>query len=341
LTWTPDGRSIVFGSIRRGVMNLWRISPSGGEPEPLGISGDNGFFPAFARQGERIVFNTSSQASSMWRVDLPVAVGNPAPAHKLFSAIASDAGMQISPDASRIAFTSDRSGTSEVWICDSDGLNPLRLTNLGHAAGGSPSWSPDGRLIAFDGRLEGKSDIYLISADGGQPRRLTEDAAIPSWSRDGRWIYFVSDRSGNFQLWKIHAEGGDAVRVTRDGGSPAFESQDGKYVYYKKGLPGFGQAVPGLWRMSVEGGEEELVFDRFPKEIWWAGWGLANDGVYFMERATPDWVIKFYSFATRRVMQIATSPLICSVAVSPNGRWLLYAQQDFQDSNIMLVENFR
>jgi hypothetical protein len=92
--------------------------------------------------------------------------------------------------------------------------------------------------------------------------------------------------------------------------------------------------------MPVEGGEEELVFDRLPAGA--AGvWALTDHGIYFGESAKPSEVVEFYSFATRRVTPIATSPWIQGVAVSPDARWLLYAQRDGEHRNIMLVENFR
>lgn len=53
-----------------------------------------------------------------------------------------------------------------------------------------------------------------------------------SWSRDGKWIYFQSDRSGQWRIWKVPAEGGSAVQVTQNTGGAAFESVDGKYLYF-------------------------------------------------------------------------------------------------------------
>ena len=77
-----------------------------------------------------------------------------------------------SPDGKRIAFGSDRSGTFEIWICNSDGTNQLQLTSLAGADSGTPKWSPEGKTIAFDARVAGHGDIFIISADGGSPRRL-------------------------------------------------------------------------------------------------------------------------------------------------------------------------
>ena len=55
-----------------------------------------------------------------------------------------------SPDGSRIAFVSDRSGTEEIWSADVDGSNVVRHTHFSGPLPSSPSWSPDGRSLVFD-----------------------------------------------------------------------------------------------------------------------------------------------------------------------------------------------
>jgi len=245
-----------------------------------------------------------------------------------------------------MTFRSDRSGSFEIWACEADGSNPVQLTNFSGPKVGSPSWSPDGRQIAFDARPEGNPDIFVISAEGGRPRRLTDDPAeeiAPSWSRDGRWIYFESNRNGSMQTWKIPAEGGEARQVTKGGGSVAYESMDGKFLYYTKG-----RNVVGIWRVPVEGGEETLVVDTH-KAGYWSAWTLVEKGIYFMTAEQPARpAIEFFSFSTGKVTEVValakpfrpwTNPE--GLSVSPDGRWILYTQEDRSDTDIMLVENFR
>ena len=151
---------------------------------------------------------------------------------------------------------SQRSGTDEIWICDSDGSKATQLTSLGGSAIYGPNWSPDGQNIAFTAAQKGmKEDIYSISTNGGSPRRLTTDPAEdkwPYWSHDGKWIYFSSTRSGREEIWKMPSNGGEAVQITRNSGDVPQESADGKFLYYMKGWP---EAVT-VWRTSVDGNQE-------------------------------------------------------------------------------------
>ena len=342
LAWTADGREIVFSSNRGGPFTLWRVAVSGGTPEWVEAIGQNAYSPAISRQGNRLAYNVSFLDSNIWRLDRTAGRQN-SPA-KLISSTRQDHSPQFSPDGKRIVFVSDRSGSDDIWVCESDGSHPVQLTFSDGPVNGTPRWSPDGLQIVFDARPAGNSDIYVISAEGGKPRPLVLDPShdvMPSWSRDGSWIYFCSNRSGAFQVWKIPAAGGQAVQVTQQGGFEAFESPDGKLLYYTKGRgPG------GIWQMPVAGGDERQV-----PELLNAGfrryWAVQAEGIYFVSPVSSTRAaITFFSFATRRVMQIGVlekGPLQGppGLTVSPDGRWILFAQADQSISDIMLVENFR
>jgi Tol biopolymer transport system component/predicted Ser/Thr protein kinase len=347
LDWTPDGGSIVFLSPRgEARLGLWRISASGGMPEPLAVGADIVWSPfgisppSISRDGHRLAYVQSFDDANIWRIEVPSSAGRANPPTSLISSTQCEWGPQFSPDGKRIVFESIRSGPDELWVCESDGTNPIQLTFHGAK---TPRWSPDGRHIAFVSRPEGHEDISIMSAEGGAPRRLTTDPAndeVPSWSRDGHWIYFSSNRTGTRQVWKVPAEGGQAVQVTKQGGYAAFESPDGQVLYYAK------LESAGLWRMPVEGGEETLVFDQL-QAGYWGAWAVADKGIYFINpEAKPRATIEFFSFATRRITRIAvlareTNNWFSNLAISPDGRWILYTQLDQGGNDIMLVENFQ
>jgi Tol biopolymer transport system component len=292
---------------------------------------------SLSRDGRRLAYTQREWNSNIWRYEAPRTTGRSAPPTKLIASEGYNGSPQFSPDGKRVAFVSSRSGSWQVWVCESDGSNPRQLTFLASSAR-YPRWSPDGREIAFQAPSTNEgTNIYVVGAEGGQPRRLETGrsrVAAPSWSRDGKWIYFGSNRSGAWQVWKAPAHGGHAVQVTKKGGAGGLESPDGKTLYYAKGLN-----VRGLWKVPVQGGKETQVLSR-PWADLFEGWGLAREGIYFYDDSTN--AIEFFSFATHKITQmVKPEKRGGDIALSPDGRWILFAQVDQDTSHIMLVEDFR
>jgi len=342
LDWIADGRRIVYSSGQGGNTNLLTIPASGGTPERLAVAGENPTELSISRSGSRLVYERDVFHSSIWRIPGPNSSDQERAPTRLIASTQQDEEPQFSPDGTKIVFTSSRSGNFEIWVCDREGRNPVQLTSTNGPIVGSPRWSPDSRWIAFDSPIQGNSDIYIISANGGQPRRLTNGPSNnvrPSWSRDGRWIYFGSNRTGDLDIWKEPAQGGAALQVTKkNAGEEAFESLDGKFVYYGK------LGAPGIWKVPVEGGEGTQVLDRGRESLW----ALTGQGIYFFDLNDSTGIaLKFYSFATGKLTLLREFSKDTSVdtdstalTVSPDGRWILYTQYDQSGSNLMLVENF-
>jgi eukaryotic-like serine/threonine-protein kinase len=336
--WTANGREIIFSSgpyIAPGESDLWRVPVSGGTPQSLFTSA-RGLTPAISRQGDRFAYSRVFSDLNIWRLQVPSPNKKASRPVSLIASTYDEEAPQYSPDGTRIVFVSRRSGSSEIWVCGSDGSNALQLTSLG--ATGSPHWSPDGHRIVFDSNAEGQFEIYVIDASGGTPQRMTQhksDDAVPSWSRDGRSIYFVSNRTKEWQIWKMPAEGGEAVQVSKHGGHIAYESFDGKFVYFAR-TPG----QTSVWRVPVGGGDETKVLESALGQAF----AVADKGIYFVT-PNPDgaWVFQFHSFATNKVTTLAEirQSVSWGVSVSPDERYILYTQEDQTGSDLMLVENFQ
>jgi len=333
ITWTTDGRDLIYGCGTETAFGLWRTSTSGrSTPRHLTFALASAGFPSIARGTPRLAYSWSVSNTNLWRLDTRT--------KERRMLIGSSQGHnrmpQYSRDGRRIAFQSSRSGDAEVWTCDAEGTNCQQLTNFRGTQGGAARWSPDGHWLAFDSRAEGQAEIYVMQADGGAKRRLTSHQAndtSPSWSRDGRWIYFTSNRTGRHEIWKTPTEGGDTVQVTRAGGISVFESPDGRLLFYTKLL---NDPKDTLFSMPVEGGEETNLAINIGH---WATFGPTSKGIYFVH---DRFSIRFLDFATGKVSTLAKSDkVMIGLTVSPDGAYVVVSQFDRSEQDLMLVENFR
>jgi TolB protein len=143
-----------------------------------------------------------------------------------------------SPDNSKLAFVSDRTGSWEINIHSYvDGSRiPFPIFNS-HAS--TPAISPDGTKVAFSLRTpRGDTDIFISNLDGSQRRNITNNPAIdysPTWSPSGQQIAFVSDRYGGAsQIYICDADGSNIRRKIKEGGDadvPAW-SPDGRWLAF-------------------------------------------------------------------------------------------------------------
>jgi len=340
--WTSDGRSLVYSSVRGGMQALWRVGVSGGEPERLTIGGDNAYWPTVARHGDRLAYTQWISDINIWRVAAP---GSPGPATapaRLSHSALWDVNPALSPDGKKIAWSSNHSGSYQIWVAASDGSQPARLTDL-RPYSMRPQWSPDGQQIAFDCMTGAWPHVYLIGNEGGAPRRLTTGdfkETSPSWSRDGKWVYMSSNRGDGRAVWKVPAGGGLPALVVRNAGAPVFESFDGRDLYY---------TGPGrqICKLAIAGSESIPVRKMAKRALW----NLSATGIYILDpdaEGGPE--IQFFPFAPgarRETLKLAGEPdgyaleISGAMAVSPDGRWIVYEHLDRNDGDVMLVDNFR
>ncbi|MBI2486449.1 MAG: PD40 domain-containing protein [Deltaproteobacteria bacterium] len=126
-----------------------------------------------------------------------------------------------SPNGRQIAFVSDRSGSPQVYVMNSDGTNVRKISTGSYNT--DPSWSPNIGInrIAYV-RVEGsEANIFTVNPDGSDEQRLTWSSGRnenPSWSPDGHYISFSSSRSGAKEIYIMYLNGQNQLQLTRGGG---------------------------------------------------------------------------------------------------------------------------
>jgi Tol biopolymer transport system component len=320
---------------------LWRVSVSGREtPKPLDLAGWGARYPAISQSGRRLAYTQGPGYDiDLWRYQ-----AGSGSAKKFVQSTGHDVNPQFSPDGKQVVFVSDRTtGCREIWVAGADGKKQMQLTNDSNRVNGTPRWSPDGRWIAFD-RLasDGQADVDVMDSSGGQRRRLTpfpSDESVPSWSRDGKWVYFRSNRGGRNEIWKIPFAGGEAVQVTDGGGYVAFESWDGKTLYYLQ------TPVTGpLFARPLDGGPARMIISG---RIHNRAFSPTEDGIYYLEtdRDPAFFDLKFYNLTTRQTRVVTKLDgarwLSQGLTVSPDRKTFLFSLGQRAEADLMLIENLR
>lgn len=342
VTWTPDGRSIVYG-VWSGQPHLWRVRADGsGSPERVELAGPGAIGPRAGRSRDRLVF-------TRFVLDLHISQLRPgASPTPLIQSTMTDFQPQYSPDGRRVAFTSERAEErAEVWLADADGTNATRLTRGPGKSQGTPSWSPDGRTIAFNSvGFDGHVDIWTIGVDGSGLRRMTRDPGdehSASFSRDGRLLYYVSARTGRGEIWRVSVAGGAEEQVTREGGVLPFESADGQTLYYVRN-EGFSDGQ--LLARPTRGGAERVLVPCVPNAAYAVGPpGLFHVGCATAKKEGVDRRSVWLRDASGRAREIATLELLpgtgfLGLSAAPDGSSIVYATGSYT-TTAMMIENFR
>ncbi len=172
--YSPDGKKIVFTSLRSGDLEIYTMNPDGSEVKQLTheLGYDGG--PFFSYDGKQIIYRASRPITAKDSSDY-------------LTLLEKD---MIRPSA------------LEIWIMNADGSNKRQITKLGKA-NFAPYLHPDGQRLVFCTNHKGSPrefDIYMINVDGTGLEQITFNPTFdgfPMWSHDGEKFVFCSNRDNN------------------------------------------------------------------------------------------------------------------------------------------------
>ncbi len=257
-----------------------------------------------ARSATRLLYAGLALSPDERRVAVALATGNPENldiwlidvARNVRSRLTVDPGRDVSPvwspDGTRIAFQSSRSGqpvSLRQTLSNGTGTDELVVEGPGNFTMTPSSWSADGRFIAYTTR---GSNIWVLPLFGDRKpfplveTPFTETSAM--FSPDGRWIAYTSDEGGQPDVYVQAFPGpGGKFQVSRDGGSHPVWRGDGKELFYL-GADRTMMAVPIAATRSFDAGAPQVLFPTNASTLTPnQAYAVTRDGQRFLVNARP------------------------------------------------------
>ncbi|MCP4291599.1 MAG: hypothetical protein GY780_07165 [bacterium] len=342
LDWSTDGSTLVFAAAPDDIYNLWSLElKEPFVPRMINIQGGPKNNPSLASKTDILVFQEQSYDSNIGSVCLeegPDGEKNFGEVIQIAPSTRIDFCARFSPSGKQILFISERSGTRELWISNSDGEQVRQLTNLGAARLRHPRWSPDGSQIVFNAAHKQFMQIFVADVASGVTRMITDQPShhrFGTWSNDGKWIYYSIESGPAWQFWALSLFGNEKHKITTKGCLPIHESASGQLYYYK-------MDKKGIWSFQMPDGTETCVGSpqQIPDQDRVL---LVDDGIYFVDQKPNHLELAFLDFQTDEVATLGILPATYGdhLTVSPDKSCFLFDLDDYIGSDLMMLEQWR
>jgi len=305
--WSDDSRHIFYSSNRGGEFGLWTIDTARREP-PKRISLGAGQFTFSRMSSDRR--NRLAVEAPHTRINI-VAMGPDGAMTQVTNHSSADWEPEGAADGT-VAYVSNRTGASELWITKPDGQS-VRLTDIMGSYTHSPAWSPDGQTIAFVAVKGRKAEIYTVGRDGSRLRAVTADGLDkldPVFTPAGDALRYVQRTADGWRVMQIPLTGaGRPQEVAGARGLTGLRrAPDGRF---------FGQTLADSRVVPLGGGPAPAVrigpYDT---------WAVGRDGVYVfaVRGADPPAVwLHPWSGPTRKLREVGGGG---DIGVAADGRAL-------------------
>lgn len=215
--------------------------------------------------------NDASVMAFEWAGDIWVGSPHGGEARRLTASPAYDSHPVVSPDGARIAFRSDRGGTSQVYLVPTEGGAPRCLTS--HSEGSRPlDWTPDGASVLTIGRRDHnwtRADrLFVVDVQGKGPERLVLNAYANKGRFQGPDTLLVTrlgapwwrqgyQGSRASQAWRVDRKSGEFTRLFPEKAAvrdPLWHAPSESLLYLSNET-----GVFNLYRLDRDGNEQRLT----------------------------------------------------------------------------------
>ena len=332
LAWTRDSRGLIFASNQDGHFTLYSVALDSGEVRALGVGPAE--YPAAARGADLVAYEIPRTTSRLAWVALGVDKAIP---ELLAKSTGSDHSPAFSPDGSRIAFVSDRSGAQQVWLYDFSTLELNALTDFHDALLVNPAWSADGKQLLLTARGKGNPGLVEIDLASRRQRTISrpgQDVLSANYGPDAdSYLLVIAGSSRQNQLALLeHAGQGNERLVPLAIGVEHMELDPAAHrLYYTK------NAQSALYSRDLAGGEEKLVTPLIESTLI-DGWRVVDGRIWYVSKVAwkPTDILEYdpTTDAQRIVLHMDTELHDVGFSVSPNRDRILITPLGTEDTDI-------
>jgi TolB protein len=252
---------LYFVSARGGSKEIWQMDYDGAGQKQLTRLGSIALSPHVSPDGSRVAFSGVTKDGwqiLMYSLELGRLVSFPHFGGDNYSPA-------WSSDGQNIAFSSSRTGNTEIYAVNSLGASVHRLTES-KGPDVSPVWNPKTNAqIAWVSGRTGLPQIYTMASDGTNVGRMTDQgyAVSPSWSPNGQFLAFAWVRHygpgapGASDIYIMDVASKQWAQLTHDGGRNDFPSwsPDGRHIVFQSNRTGKVQ----IWTMLADGSQQRQL----------------------------------------------------------------------------------
>ncbi len=247
---------IAFVSARNGAKELWVMDYDGANQRPLTLLRSISLTPRWSPDASRIAFTCFAPVNGLVSAQICMYSLDSGRVLSFARFRGTNSAPAWSPDGAQIMFSSSMQGNPELYVTDTNGGRPKRLT-FANGASTSPAWNPKtGQTVAFVSDRGGIPKLYLMNADGTNVVELDlPDKGYlidPAWSPNGQLLAFSWRRpDGNYDIYVMDPASLQIVEITRDAGRNERPSwaPDGRHIVFESTRAGARQ----IWVMLADG----------------------------------------------------------------------------------------
>jgi tricorn protease len=350
--FSPDGRQIAFSSNRHGNYDVFVVPVQGGRPRRLTVDSADDLVCGWSPDGKNVLFASSRANTFPPSLDLytvPSAGGR-------VTRVSAHEGRDgvFSPDGSRLAYVRGPgtwyrkgyrgSANDDVWVCNADGSNNVRLTTH-NGQDGSPMWAPDGRTLFYvsdccdDHANIVRTDVSAPKGAKPQPLTFHKDDSVrrARISRNGEWIVYECGAD----LWVVSAKGGSPRKLAIEAHADDRSNTERSVTFKDKGVTEFAVShddryiafgIHGeLFLMPIKGGKAKrltnspaydhgIAWSPDSRQLIFLSDRLGQEDVFLLQSDDPDnpELVKAHQF---KVKQLTNTPEAeMGLGFSPDGR---------------------